>query len=190
MTLDTVLYTLNRELIRQAAALDAWFDHPEDWLSFRPADHTWTPAEILEHVSLTNHFLLLIIRKAADKALRRAAFGRWSFDPDYTLSTAALDAVGVHQSFRWIRPEHMEPRGEMSLAEVRVRLRQQLEEALTILDSLSSGAGVLQTTTMTVNNLGRLDVYQYLYFLAMHGKRHAAQLEKLIHTYAMQDETV
>lgn len=32
---------------------------------------------------------------------------------------------------------------------------------------------------MTVNGLGKLDVYEYLYFLAAHGKRHVAQLERV-----------
>lgn len=32
---------------------------------------------------------------------------------------------------------------------------------------------------MTVNNLGKIDVYQYIYFLAMHAQRHVEQMEKI-----------
>ena len=32
---------------------------------------------------------------------------------------------------------------------------------------------------MTVNDLGKIDVYQYLYFLAQHAKRHVGQMEKV-----------
>lgn len=31
---------------------------------------------------------------------------------------------------------------------------------------------------MTVNNLGKIDVYEYIYFLAQHGRRHLTQMQK------------
>jgi hypothetical protein len=32
---------------------------------------------------------------------------------------------------------------------------------------------------MSVNNLGKLDVYQYIYFLSLHAERHLQQLKKI-----------
>jgi hypothetical protein len=32
---------------------------------------------------------------------------------------------------------------------------------------------------MSVNNLGKLDVYQYLYFLSLHAQRHLQQMNKI-----------
>jgi hypothetical protein len=37
---------------------------------------------------------------------------------------------------------------------------------------------VLHKTTMTVNDLGKIDVYEYIHFLAQHGQRHLAQMQK------------
>lgn len=31
---------------------------------------------------------------------------------------------------------------------------------------------------MTVNALGKINVYEYLYFIAQHGQRHITQMEK------------
>jgi hypothetical protein len=61
---------------------------------------------------------------------------------------------------------------------VRARLQEQLAECLVWLDQLGQGAGILYKTTMTVNDLGKIDVYEYLYFLAMHTRRHLMQMEE------------
>jgi hypothetical protein len=36
---------------------------------------------------------------------------------------------------------------------------------------------------MNVNALGKLDVYQYIYFLALHVRRHLQQLEGILDDY-------
>jgi hypothetical protein len=43
---------------------------------------------------------------------------------------------------------------------------------------MPNGEGILYKTTMSVNDLGKIDVYQYIYFLAQHAKRHLAQMER------------
>lgn len=72
----------------------------------------------------------------------------------------------------------MEPTGNKLLAEVRHQLKEQVHQCLAILAKLSNGEGVLYKTTMSVNNLGKLDVYEYIYFLAQHARRHIMQMEK------------
>ena len=62
-------------LIEVFDAVDAWFDEPAEVRAFRPQDGGWSVDEVLEHVTLTNHYLLLVIRKGCDRALRRAARG-------------------------------------------------------------------------------------------------------------------
>jgi hypothetical protein len=47
-----------------------------------------------------------------------------------------------------------------------------------LLNKIQNGEGVLQTTMMSVNNLGKIDVYSYLYFLAKHAERHVSQMQK------------
>ena len=48
---------------------DTWFDKPQALRQFKP-QAGWTIDEILEHIALTSHFLLIIIEKGTDKAFR------------------------------------------------------------------------------------------------------------------------
>ena len=86
--------------------------------------------------------------------------------------------MGIHQSFEWIRPAHMEPKGEQTEIEVRETLRSQLAICHAHLNDLANGEGTLFKTTMSVNALGKIDVYEYIYFLGQHALRHIAQMEK------------
>ncbi len=164
-------------LITQFQATDAWFDAPESLRSFRPSRGSWTINEILEHITLTNHFLLMLIRKGGQKSLQLLDKSDLAAAAEgYVFHREKLEDVGTLGSFVWTRPEHMEPSGAPH-AEVRARLQEQLEECLDWLDQLHQGAGILYKTTMTVNDLGKIDVYEYLYFLAMHIRRHLMQME-------------
>lgn len=96
----------------------------------------------------------------------------------YTLSSEAFDQIAKSKSFVWIHPEHMEPKGEMSINTIREKLREQQERCLQNLDKVKNGEGILCLTMMSVNSLGKLDVYQYIYFLALHIDRHIEQLEE------------
>jgi len=80
--------------------------------------------------------------------------------------------IGEHNSFKWNRPEHMEPKGVLSLSEIRSNLKRQMQECLSLLDRIPNGEGVLYKAMMSVNGLGRIDVYHYIYFLVQHINRH------------------
>ncbi|MBK9194391.1 MAG: hypothetical protein IPO17_05245 [Flavobacteriales bacterium] len=68
--------------------------------------------QILEHISLTNHFLLILIDKGATKAQRQAGtMDLAELLASYRPQQDKLTEVGLHRSFPWIRPEHMEPGG-------------------------------------------------------------------------------
>ena len=62
-------------------------------------------------------------------------------------------------------------------------IRDQLNRCLIHLEMLQNGEGLLVKTTMNVNGLGKLDVYQYIYFLALHVRRHLQQLEGIREDY-------
>ena len=179
MNLTTYLQHIRTHLIQTHAAILEWFQVGEGLMHFRPTDGGWTVAEILEHIALTSHFLLILIDKAADKALRNVqnrslADQLASFDYDLT----RMDRIGRHKSFPWIRPEHMEPQGEKTLVEITATLKEQLDRCLAHLDRLKDGEGLLYSTTMTVDDLGRLNVYEYIYFLSKHAERHLQQLQE------------
>jgi hypothetical protein len=169
-TIATVRVTLTSIF----AEVDAWFDRSGDVRAFRPPDGGWTVDEVLEHVTLTNRYLLLVIRKSTGKALARAARGEPVVEGESDLRR--LEPIGVRGSFRWPRPDHMVPAGGVSAEEVRSLMRDQVREGLDLLGRLGGGEGSLHRVRMSVDDSGRLDVYQWLQFLTLHPHRHLAQM--------------
>jgi hypothetical protein len=158
------------------AALDAGFDQPAELLAYGPTGGGWSIAEILEHVSLTNHFLLKIIRKGVAKARHRAETRP---RPPGESDLAALAAIGQPDAFAWRRPNHMAPTGATPLPEIRATLRRQQQECFALLSSIPNGEGALYTVRMSVQALGQLDMYQWLHFLALHAQRHGVEIERI-----------
>jgi hypothetical protein len=157
-----------------------WFESEEKLLDYRPVEGRWTIKEILEHVSLTNHFLLILIRKGATKAVEIAKDTDYAeLLLNYDLDWQKLKTIGEHGSFSWNRPSHMEPVGISTLDEIKSTLQEQKQTCLSILDQLANGEGVLYKTMMSVNDLGKIDVYHYIYFLGQHINRHLTQIGKL-----------
>ena len=180
-TLMNIQNTLNRiryELYDVRNSLTPWFNEDNDVLNFKPNDEAWSVRQILEHIVLTSHYLLLLIDKASEKSLERARKKPIDIDwTKYTLTPVGLEDVGVHRSFSWTRPDHMEPTGNLDLNSIRERMMSQFNRCEHQLDLLSNGEGVLCYTMMSVNGIGKLDVYQYIYFLVLHAKRHLTQME-------------
>jgi hypothetical protein len=110
-----------------------------------------------------------------EKAVRKARGGEPVSEGESDL--ARLDIIGERGSFAWVRPEHMEPTGVPTSAEVREKLREQVAECLGLLAQLGQGEGALCRVRMSVNGLGKIDLYQWLDFLAQHARRHLQQLE-------------
>jgi hypothetical protein len=73
----------------------------------------------------------------------------------------------------------MEPKGVLSLNEVKSTLKEQMQECLVLLDQMTNGEGRLYKTMMSVNDLGKIDMYHYIYFLVQHANRHLMQMEKV-----------
>ncbi|WP_238654048.1 DinB family protein [Paenibacillus piscarius] len=82
----------------------------------------------------------------------------------------------------------MEPTEDKELGQIRALLEEQISECRELLKELEHGEGLLYTTTMTVNNLGKLDVYQYIYFLCQHAKRHIVQMQRVVEEYTEQSD--
>ncbi|WP_169435034.1 DinB family protein [Neolewinella persica] len=181
MTFSDYLRSVRFRLITSHAAVLPFFAFPQERLDYRPEAGGWTVAEILEHIGLTSHYLLIIIDKSALKARRKAS------GTNLAQTVAAADPnperlqnISRHRSFAWSRPEHMEPNGLADLQNVQDQLVDQLQRCLNHLQDLEDGAGLLHTTTMTVDNLGRLNVYEYIDFLARHVERHLTQIRKTL----------
>ena len=177
--MQAIIADIRAFLIDTFSTIDTWFDKDADLRNYRPTNGGWTINEILEHVGLTNHFLIILIDKGTNKALQNIhKLDLQTELENYIFHRDKLTEVGLHKSFTWIRPEHMEPKGNKTLEEVRKQLKEQVTHCLHNLDRMKNGEGVLYKTTMTVNDLGKIDVYEYIYFLAQHGQRHVTQMQK------------
>jgi len=174
MSHERTTRTVRDTLCSVFAQVDAWFDRGEALRHFKPASGGWSVDQVLEHITLTNHFLMLTLGKWVGIAEQRSHRG--DPVPAGESDLERLLIIGERGSFGWVRPEHMEPTGASSSADVRATLHRQLGECLIQLERIGGGVGALCRVTMTVNDLGKIDLYQWLYFLAQHARRHLQQL--------------
>ena len=176
MNEDTTRSDVTRTIRARFRELDAWFDRPEDSRRAHQASEVgWTIDEILEHVMLTNRYLLRTARKQTALAERRAARG--VVPARDTSDLERLRIIGERGAFPWHRPDHMAPTGEVASGEVRAELATQLAECESLLERLGDERGRLAVVTMSVADLGKIDIYEWLFFLGEHMRRHLAQLE-------------
>ncbi len=178
MIKDTITFVTNH-LQKTQNDIDTWFDKPISLRTYRPQNDGWTINEILEHISLTNHFLLILIEKGTRKALNKnTPTALATIQKNYDFNQAALDKIGQPTTFQWMRPEHHQPSGNVDMSVIQEKLTAQFNQCLEVLKKLPNGEGALHKTTMSVNDLGKIDVYQYIYFLSKHAERHIRQMEK------------
>jgi hypothetical protein len=179
MEIAPLLTELKTDLRGAFALVDKWFDQPAGLRTFIPVDRGWTIDEVLNHIGLTNHYLLILIEKGASKALANAQNRDLPTElAEYQFPREKLAAISTLHAFPWTRPEHMEPRTNLRSEQVvRSQLHAQLAQLLDCIQRLSKGEGLLYQTTMSVNGLGKLNVYEYIYFLAQHARRHLTQMQ-------------
>lgn len=169
---DTVQY-LETMMASTFDALEAACQRT-DFSQDAAATPPWNAAAVLEHVSLANHFLLLTAEKQFRIARRRS---RWSDTTSPAQSNfAPLKSIGEPGAFAWDCPTHMVPTGSVSQAEVLEKFKAQRELCLHMLSGLRHGEGTLVTTKMSVQSLGKLNWYEWLYFLLQHARRHLRAL--------------
>src|SRR5512147_1060118 len=113
-----VINRIKNELIRAFDDLFYWCKSDDQLLDHHPSNNGWTIRQILEHISLTNHFLLILIRKGTVKSIEKASSTDYSdLLVNYDLDWEKLKMIGEHRSFEWNRPEHMEPTNEIPLSD-------------------------------------------------------------------------
>jgi len=177
MNIQNLINRLRFEIHQIFQLFNDWMNEDQVIRNFKRNNESWSIDQILEHVSLTNHYLLLLIRKGTKKALRKSREIVLEEElTGYDFHQPDLEAIGDVQSFKWKSPEHMLPVGDSRDVIVN-RFNSQYEQLLDILEQLKNGEGILYKTTMSVYRLGKLDVYQYINFLVLHAKRHIEQME-------------
>jgi DinB superfamily len=180
MTLTETIAEIKKCTGETFAALDAWFNETETRRSYHPANGGWTVNEILEHTATTNHYLLLLINKNTEKALKRAALQTLPEpDTEYIPGLSRYGAIADAGAFVWNHLPHMAPAGKPPAA-IRELLKSQLTTTLQILKKLGRGEGILCLTTLNVNGLGKTDIYGFIYFMLQHAQRHLARMRAVL----------
>lgn len=167
---------LTLALERDFRALAPWLDVPEPAWSRRPHPAAWSVAEVLEHVTLTNRYLLLLVDKLHARCRRRLDAGQPAAQepPDLEL----LERLATRE-LRWRHPAHMTPTGAARRDELACALEAQRERCLQVARGLPAGGGSLASARFSVVD-ARLDLYQYLRVIGLHLARHRRQLERLV----------
>jgi hypothetical protein len=178
--ISDVISRIKQQLNATYISVSSWFAANDCLMDYTPSTSGWTIRQNLEHITLTNYYLLKLVTKATGKALQKAGKINYALVPDgYDVDWERMEAIGKHGSFTWIRPQHMEPTGLVPLIIIAIRLTTQVAEVEDCLNRLSNGEGALYKTTMSVNGLGKLDVYHYVWFLVLHMQRHVSQMHKI-----------
>lgn len=175
--MQNVILQLRYEITDAFAEVDKWIGCDDKLVNYIPRDGRWSIRKILEHITLTNHYLLILIKKGTDKALKVAGKKNVHVVDNYQLDWKKLESIGVPGSFYWNRPDHMDPTGELNNLQIIQRLGLQLKECLDCLDKLKNGQGTLYKIMMSVNDIGKIDVYHFMLFLAQHARRHIVQMQ-------------
>lgn len=177
MNIPAIESSIRSEIAQARDQVTPWFHCDGACATWLPPHGGWSIAEILRHIALTSHYLLLLIDKGTRKSLKAKANGAaLAVSSDYELVPDALAAAGVFQAFPWHRPAHMDPRLHSLPGEVTETILQQLQRCEEAVVALEGGWGFHSKTMMTVNGIGKLDVYQYIVFLCRHIRRHCAQM--------------
>jgi len=151
------------------------FSLPADKRSAAGKNGDWTINETLEHVSLANRYLMMTLRRQFSKAAKMPADRH---GPAGAISLAPVKKISDSSDFKWESPRHMLPKGLTPADETRNELSGQKAECLRILEGMKNGEGFRRRITMSTGGLGKIDLYQWLYFIAMHMEWHLSGLRR------------
>ena len=170
MNVIMALEVINNELESTYSYLGALCRKDDHYLQQRlPYDDSWTILEHVEHTYLTSHFLLLSLEKSVSKCLQRKKKLHFSADVGHLEEIKEISTPGL---FTWNPPQHMIPNKKLPKAEIESKLKEQAVQLENLLHQVSDGSGTLCKVAMTVHKLGKIDVYQWAYFLTQHAKYH------------------
>ncbi|MEL6407872.1 MAG: DinB family protein [Chloroflexota bacterium] len=163
--------------------INTFFALSEAEVVYRPDKETWSIAQILEHISLTSHFLMITLKQSRDKVLRRA---KTQAIPEGESRLDRIMLISDPDAFAWVHPTHMTPSDTVDLSIIRATIQEQKATCLQILEDISNGEGALHRVRMSVQELGKLDMYEWLFFLIEHAKRHITEMRRLQTIYKSQ----
>jgi hypothetical protein len=143
--------------------------------SFRPGTSAWSPAEIVEHLSIIERNLVRVIGlmvKKTESEMAETGVPPRPMQP-FSLDEFAAQARGQ----KFVAPEEVRPRG----ASVNDSLAQ-LRESRATLNALRPRLEAVDGTSATYPHpvFGPLNLYQWVAFIGVHEARHLRQLERVL----------
>ena len=161
-----------------------WFEQPENVLHYEPANGRWTIIEALEHIALILPDMLSILERDRVKALWDAQFCP-IYDRESDLDK--VDAINYRLLFDWPRPAH--PKAEkLPLERVRGRIRWGEAKCIWVLERCPNGEGSFCQTSIFVEDFGRCDLYQWIYFTARQVSDLASRMEENMAEWRKQNQ--
>ena len=156
---------------------------PEELREARPSEQSWSAAEVLEH--------LMRVEKGVAKLLA-LKIGELQSSPEppregpgMVAITDARFGILASRANRIDAPERVIPEGEMSAESARAAL---METRGILLDQLHAGDGLaFSGVTHPHPFLGTLDLYEWVYFVGAHERRHAEQVCELAAHFTAAD---
>lgn len=158
----------------RAEVLAAWQALPPDTRERRPSPESWTPAEVIEHLRLSEAGSAALLAKRLQRA-REAGLGPET-DHRSRLDTPELSEFVVRGPPR-AAPEVVRPAPDVRAADAEAGLR----ASRAALDQIMHEASGLALGDVKARHLalGEIDFYQWLLFIAEHDRRHLGQLLRL-----------
>jgi uncharacterized damage-inducible protein DinB len=154
--------------------LDVASTVPDERWQTRPAEDRWSVSEIFEH-------LYRVERGAGSVVAKRIAKARAEGHPPETETSSVLgtlDAFRVsHLGGKLVAPELVTPTENPDRETAQ---RQLAESRGVLLAAMEQGDGLaLGAIKHTHLRFGELDLYQWILFVAVHERRHEAQLREV-----------
>jgi DinB superfamily len=141
----------------------------------RPTEQGWSVAEVLEHLSRVEKGIAkLVALKVGEMQMQPAPLQE---DAEMVPVDAAKFDIVVARSTLLTAPDRVAPVGEMSAEDARTAL---LETRGVLLDQLHAGDGLAYSSVRHPHPfLGELDLYEWVYFIAAHERRHLVQVRAI-----------
>jgi hypothetical protein len=146
----------------------------------RPTEEGWSVAEVLEHLSRVEKGIAKLV------ALKVGELQTLPEPPHEAEEMVAIDLgkFGIVEtpSMKLAAPDRVAPLGEMSSEDARSALS---ETRGVLLDQLHAGDGLAYSSVRHPHPfLGELDLYEWVYFVGAHERRHLAQVRAIAAHFA------
>lgn len=164
----------------RAELLAAVDEIPAPLREARPTETAWSAAEVLEHLMRVERGIAKLLAMKIGEVQAMPDAPREAMDlADF--SCPRLDPL-LDRASRIDAPERVVPEGELSADAARDAL---LATRRSLMEQMHAADGLALSTVIHPHPfLGPLDLYEWVYFVAVHERRHTAQVREIAAHFA------